>query len=206
MSRAYRAAVFDLGAVLIDWNPRHLYRKLFDDEPAMERFLSEIYTLEWNAQMDAGRPFAEAIEELILHHPSEADLIRAVRERWAEMLHGPFDEVVAIVRELRSAGVPVYALSNWSAETFPLARECCPFLEELDGILISGEVGLIKPDPQIFRVFLERFELKPADIVFVDDSQANVDAARALGIESVRFESAEQTRRELKRLGFPLSV
>jgi 2-haloacid dehalogenase len=201
----FRAAVFDLGAVLIDWNPRHLYRKLFDDEPAMERFLADVYTLEWNAQMDAGRPFADAVAELIVCHPSQADLIRAVRERWGEMLRGCFDDVVAIVRELRAAGVPVYALSNWSAETFPIARQCCPFLDELDGVLISGQVGIVKPDREIFRIFLQRFGLEPGEIVFIDDSQANVDAARTLGIESIRFENAEQTRRELIERGFPLA-
>jgi 2-haloacid dehalogenase len=200
-----RVAVFDVGAVLIDWDPRHLYRRLFDDEAAMERFLAEVCTPEWNSRLDAGRPFAEAVEELADRYPDQADLIRAYRERWVEMLGGEIEGTASIVRELRAAGVPVYALSNWSAETYPLTRALYPFLDELDGIVISGEAGIGKPDPAIFRLFLERFGLEPGRIVFIDDSPNNVAAARALGIDAIRFEDAGQTRRDLVRLGFPLS-
>jgi 2-haloacid dehalogenase len=199
-----RIVVFDVGAVLIDWNPRHLYRRLFDDEAAMERFLAEVCTPEWNSRLDAGRPFAEAVEELAERHPDQADLVRAYRERWVEMLGGEIEGTVSIVRELRAAGVPVYALSNWSAETYPVTRPLFPFLDELDGIFISGEAGVGKPDPAIFRLFLERFGLEPGQIVFIDDSPANVAAAQRLGIEAIRFEDAGQTRRDLVRLGFPL--
>jgi len=201
----FRAVVFDVGAVLIDWNPRHLYRNLFDDETAMERFLAEVCTPEWNARLDAGHPFAEAIEELTTRHPAQAPLIRAYRERWVEMLGGEIEGSVAIVRELRAAGVPVYALSNWSAETYPLTRPLFPFLDQLDGILISGEVGATKPDPAIFHRFLQRFGLDRGEIVFIDDSPANVAAATELGIESIRFQSAAQARRELIRLGLPIA-
>jgi len=201
----YRAVVFDVGAVLIDWDPRHLYRRLFDDEAAMERFLAEVCTPEWNSRLDAGRPFAEAVEELAERHPDQADLIRAYRERWVEMLGGEIEGTVSIVRELRAAGVPVYALSNWSAETYPLTQPLYPFLDELDGIFISGEAGVGKPDPTIFRLFLERFGLEPGRIVFIDDSPNNVATARTLGIEAIRFEDAGQTRRDLVRLGFSLS-
>jgi 2-haloacid dehalogenase len=200
-----RVAVFDVGAVLIDWDPRHLYRRLFDDEAAMERFLAEVCTPEWNSRLDAGRPFAEAVEELADRYPDQADLIRAYRERWVEMLGGEIEGTASIVRELRAAGVPVYALSNWSAETYPLTRALYPFLDELDGIVISGEAGIGKPDPAIFRLFLERFGLEPGRIVFIDDSPNNVAAAQALGIDAIRFEDAGQTRRDLVRLGFPLS-
>jgi 2-haloacid dehalogenase len=200
-----RAVVFDVGAVLIDWNPRYLYRQLFDDEAAMERFLARVCTPEWNARLDAGRPFAEAVEELAAQHPRQADLIRAYRDRWVEMLGGEIEGTVAIVRELHAAGVPVYALSNWSAETYPLTRPLYPFIDELDGILISGQVGVAKPDPAIYRRFLERFGLDPGDMVFVDDSAANVATARSLGIQSIRFEDSAQTRRDLVRLGFPLA-
>ena len=203
MTARLRAVVFDVGAVLIDWNPRHLYRRLFDDDAEMERFLAEVCTPEWNAALDAGRPFAEAIEEMVARHQAQAGLIRAYRERWVEMLGGPIEGTASIIRELRAAGVRVFALSNWSAETYPLTRPLYPVLDELDGILISGEAGVAKPDPAIYRLFLERFGLEPAEIVFVDDSAANVAAARALGIESIRFEDAAQARRELIRLGFP---
>jgi 2-haloacid dehalogenase len=200
-----RVVVFDVGAVLVDWNPRHLYRRLFDDEVDMERFLAEVCTPEWNSRLDAGRPFAEAVEELAERYPDQADLIRAYRERWVEMLGGEIEGTVSIVRELRAAGVPVYALSNWSAETYPLTRPLYPFLDELDGVFISGGVGVGKPDPAIFRLFLERFGLEPGRIVFIDDSPANVATAQALGIDTIHFEDAPQTRRALARLGFPLS-
>jgi len=200
-----RAAVFDLGAVLIDWDPRHLYRTLFGgDAAAMERFLSEVCNPEWNARIDAGRPFAEAVEELASKHPDRAHLIHAYRERWGEMLGGVFEGTLSIVRELRGAGVPVYALSNWSAETFALTRSRFPFLDELEGIVISGDVGVGKPDPTIFRHFMARFGLEADEIAFVDDSPANVATARGLGIEAIRFEDAAQVRRDLRQLGFPL--
>jgi 2-haloacid dehalogenase len=205
-STRLRAVVFDLGAVLIDWNPRHLYRTLFGgDEAAMEHFLSEVCNPEWNVRIDAGRPFAEAVEELASRHPDRAHLIHAYRERWGEMLGGVLEGTLAVVRELRGAGVPVYALSNWSAETFALTRSRFPFLDELEGIVISGDVGVGKPDPAIFRHFMARFGLQADEIAFVDDSPANVAAARGLGIEAIRFENAEQVRRDLRRLGFPLA-
>ncbi len=205
-STRLRAVVFDLGGVLIDWNPRHLYRTLFGgNEAAMEDFLSEVCNPEWNARIDAGRPFAEAVEELASRHPDRAYLIHAYRERWGEMLGGVFEGTLAVVRELRGAGVPVYALSNWSAETFALTRSRFPFLDELEGIVISGDVGVGKPDPAIFRNFMARFGLQADEIAFVDDSPANVAAARGLGIEAIHFENAEQVRRDLRRLGFPLA-
>ena len=205
MPTRLRVVVFDLGAVLIDWDPRHLYRTLFNgDEAAMERFLAAVCTPEWNARLDAGRPFAEAVEELAGRHPNRARLIHAYRERWGEMLGGVFEGTLAILRELRRAGVPVYALSNWSAEMFALTRRRFPFLDELEGIVISGDVGVSKPDPAIFRHFLDRFGLQADEIAFVDDSPANVAAARGLGIEAIRFEDAAQVRRDLRRLGFPL--
>jgi len=133
------AVVFDLGGVLIDWNPRHLYRKLFGaDEAAMERFLAEICSPAWNARLDAGLPLAQGVAELVAAHPDQADLITAYHLRWGEMLGAPSEGTVAILRELRRAGLPTYALSNWSDETFPMTRARYPFLDEMDGILISG--------------------------------------------------------------------
>ena len=205
MPARLRAVVFDLGGVLIDWNPRHLYRTLFGgDDAAMERFLADVCTPEWNARIDAGRPFAEAVEELANQHPNRAPLIHAYRERWGEMLGGVFEGTLSVVRELRGAGVPVYALSNWSAETFTLTRSRFPFLDELEGIVISGDVGVGKPDPTIFRHFMARFGLEADEIAFVDDSPANVATARELGIEAIRFEDSAQVRRDLRQLGFPL--
>jgi 2-haloacid dehalogenase len=193
--------VFDLGGVLIDWNPRYLYRTLFDDEAEMEAFLAEVTTQEWNAKQDAGRGWSEAVEELATLHPARRELIEAYWRRWPETLGDAIEGTVEILRELHDGGVRVYALSNWSAETFPLARPRFPFLEWFDGILISGEVKLAKPDPRIFAALLERFGLEPGSTVFVDDSAANVRAAADAGLIPIHFTDPQQLRDELSALG-----
>jgi 2-haloacid dehalogenase len=195
------AVVFDLGGVLIDWNPRYLYRTLFDDEAEMEAFLSEVTTQEWNAQQDAGRPWSEAVEALVALHPGRRELIEAYWHRWPETLGGPIEGTVEILAELRARGVRTYALSNWSAETFPLARPRFPFLEWFDGILISGEAKLVKPDPQIFAHLLAKFELQPGSTVFIDDSAANVRAAEEAGLIAIQFADPPRLREHLSRLG-----
>jgi 2-haloacid dehalogenase len=192
-----KAVVFDLGGVLIDWDPRYLYRKLLADEAAVEEFLATVCTPEWNAEQDRGRPFAEGIAELVERHPAHGAAITAYHERWPEMLGGEVPGSVEVLAELRGAGVPLYALTNWSAETFGVARERFGFLEWFEGVLVSGEERLIKPDPRIFRLLLDRFGLDPASTVFVDDSEANVAAARELGLDAVRFTGPERLRREL---------
>ena len=198
------AVAFDLGGVLIDWNPRYLYRTLFSDEEAMETFLAEVVSPDWNTTLDAGRPWAEAIATLSAEHPDQRELIEAFYSRWDEMLGGAFDDVVAILAELRAAGVPTYALSNWSADTYAVARRRYEFLEWFDGVVISGDVGAAKPDPRIFRHLVDRFGLDPATTVFVDDLEPNVAAARELGFVAIRFESAADLRRRLVDLGLPL--
>jgi len=195
------AVVFDLGGVLIDWNPRYLYRKLFDDETAMETFLADVVSPEWNGQQDSGRTWAEAVDVLSREHPEQRDLIAAYWHRWQETLGDAIAPTVAILEELREAGVRLYALSNWSAETFPVARPRYPFLEWFDGIVISGEEKVAKPDPVIFRHLLDRYRLDPATTVFIDDSEANVRAAAAEGITSLRFVDAATLREDLRRLG-----
>ena len=195
------AVVFDLGGVLIDWNPRYLYRKLFDDETAMETFLADVVSPEWNGQQDSGRTWAEAVEVLSREHPEQRDLIAAYWHRWQETLGDAIAPTVAILEELREAGVRLYALSNWSAETFPVARPRYPFLEWFDGIVISGEEKVAKPDPVIFRHLLDRYGLDPATTVFIDDSEANVRAAAAEGMTSLRFVDAATLREDLRRLG-----
>lgn len=207
MSAHITSVVFDLGGVLIDWNPRHLYRKLFGaDEAAMERFLAEVCTPDWNSRFDAGRPLAEGVAELVAVHPEQAELISAYQQRWPEMLGGAFEGTVAILGELRRAGLRTYALSNWSAETFQVTRPLYPFLEEMDGILVSGEVKLGKPDPAIFREFLRRFDLAPQNTVYIDDWDRNVTVATALGMIAVRFVDAVLLRSELRSLGLPLGA
>ena len=207
MATEITAVVFDLGGVLIDWNPRHLYRKLFGaDEAGMERFLTEVCGPEWNAALDAGRPLADAVAELAAAHPGEAELIAAYGSRWHEMLGGAFEDTVAILLELRRAGLRTYALSNLSAETFPATRPLYPFLAGMDGILLSGEVKVGKPDPAIFRIFLERFALTPRNTVYIDDNPPNVAQAALLGMVALHFAGAAQLRSDLRGLGLPLAA
>jgi 2-haloacid dehalogenase len=192
-----KAVVFDLGGVLIDWNPRYLYRKLLADEAAVEQFLATVCTPEWNAEQDRGRPFAEGVAELVERHPAHAAAIAAYAERWHEMLGGDIGGTVELLAELRAAGMPLYALTNWSAETFVVARERFGFLSWFDGVLVSGEERMIKPDPAFFQLLLDRFGLAPEATFYVDDSGPNVAAARRLGIDAVRFTDPGQLRREL---------
>jgi|SRR5271166_1345377 len=196
-------AVFDLGGVLIDWNPRHLYHKLFSgDDAAMEHFLANVCTSSWNLQQDAGRPFAEGCASLKRQHPSHSQLIDAWFERQEEMLAGPISGTVDILAELRGRGVPLYALSNWSAETFPIAQKRFDFLQWFRGILLSGEVRLVKPDPRIFELFFETFAVAPAQAIYVDDLPRNVEAAATLGMHGILFSDPAALRRELINLGF----
>ena len=195
-------AVFDLGGVLIDWNPRYLYRKLFDgDDTAMEYFLANICTSNWNVQQDAGRTLAEGCAILKKAHPAYARYIDAWMERYEEMLAGPIQGTVDLLAELRSRQVPIYALSNWSAETFPAAKRRFDFLKWFNGTLLSGNVRLIKPDPRIFSLFFETNSVDPAQAVYIDDLQPNVDAANALGMHGIRFTDPAALRSELKQVG-----
>jgi 2-haloacid dehalogenase len=194
--------VFDLGGVLLQWDPRHLYRKLFaGDEAAMEAFLGNVCTEEWNERQDAGRSFADAVAELLPAHADKAHLIHAFGRRFDEMIPGAIEDTVDLVRELKRTGVPVYALTNWSAETFPSQRRRFDFLAEFDGIVVSGEEGVIKPDPRIFRILLERYAIPPEAAVFIDDDPANALAATALGMHGIHFRSPDRLRRELQALG-----
>lgn len=197
------AAVFDLGGVVIDWDPRHLYRDVFaGDEGAMEEFLATVCTTDWNAEQDLGRPFAEGIAALSAEHPDQADLIELYWTRWGEMLDGPIPGTGAVLRELRASGIPLYALTNWSAETFPLAQQRFECLELFDGIVVSGREGMAKPDPGIFGVLCERYELKASECLFVDDSATNVKAAETFGFSHcVLFTTADDLRRRLPALG-----
>jgi len=203
MPEAQRSiVVFDLGGVLIDWDPRHLYRKLFSgDDAAMEHFLATVCTHEWHRHHDAGRPMAETTRLLIEQHPDKAELIDAFRLRAGEMIGGAIGGTVEILGELHRAEVPLYALSNWPAETFPLARERFDFLDRFAGILISGDVAVIKPDPHIFALLAERFAIDPQHAVFIDDVEANTAAADRLGFHAIRFTGAAALRQELAALG-----
>lgn len=196
-------AVFDLGGVLIDWNPRYLYRKLFaGDDAAMEYFLANVCSPSWNSQQDAGRSFAEACATLKLDHPACTEMIDAWFQRNGEMSAGPISGTVEILAALRARGVPLYALSNWSAETFPTALKRFEFLHWFDGILLSGEVRLLKPDPRIYHHFFETFPVNPAQAIFIDDMPQNVEAATALGMHGILFTDPPALRDELITIGW----
>jgi 2-haloacid dehalogenase len=192
--------VFDLGGVLIDWNPRHLYRELFGgDDQAMEDFLANVCTSAWNLRQDAGRSIAEA--EAIARHPAKAALIRAYYAGFDRMLKGPIDASVAVLEELHARATPLYALTNWSAETFPHARRRFPFLARFRAIIVSGEIKLIKPDAAIFRHLLATQGLEARDCLFIDDAPYNVEGARAAGLDAVHFRSPEGLRADLVARG-----
>jgi 2-haloacid dehalogenase len=195
------AVVFDLGGVLIEWDPRHLYRQLFDDPDEMESFLAEVTTAEWNGHQDAGRPSAEAVELLVAEHPERRERIEAFHRRWPEMLAGEIPDTVSVLAELRATGVRLVALSNWSAETFPIAGKRFDFLAWFEGIVISGDVGVNKPDRRIFEHLIAQFCIEPAHALFIDDSPANVEAASALGFVAIQFIDAIALRLDLVRLG-----
>jgi len=194
--------IFDLGGVLIDWDPRHLYRKLFaDDEAAMELFLATVCTHEWNRCQDAGRSFAEGARLLKAEHPDQAELIDAYGIRFDEMIAGPIGGSIAILAELRERGKRLFGLTNWSAETYPVALQRFEFLRWFRGVLVSGEIGLIKPDPRIFGLLIERFGIDPQRAVYVDDVEANIAAAEPFGIHAIHFTTPARLREELVALG-----
>lgn len=189
------AVVFDLGGVLIDWNPEYLYRDLIPDRTERVAFLESVCTAEWNHSMDAGRSVPDAVAALARKHPDKTDLINAWWERWPEMLGGHHAEVLDTARLLSDGGVTLYALTNWAAETWPHAVERFPFLTTLfDGVLVSGKEGLAKPDPAIFRLLLNRYELDQRRTAFVDDSMANIEAAFELGFLTHYYTGPEELR------------
>lgn len=199
-----KAIVFDFGGVLFDWNPHYLYRKYFNDAEAVERFLSTIGFAEWNAQQDRGRPFAQAVAELSAQFPEHADLIRAYDERWIESLGGAIQPTVDILRSLKEAGYPLYALSNWSAEKYQLVRARYEFLSWFQDIVISGAVKIAKPDPRIFELLLGKIKQPAENCLLIDDSVDNIKVARGLGFATIRLESPEQLRMELVQIGLLL--
>ena len=196
-----KSIVFDIGGVLIDWNPRHLYRKVFDSEEEMEWFLSNICTYEWNVRQDGGRPFSVATAELTAQYPEYSDKIAMYYGRWEEMLGGEVKDTVELFHELKTAGMPLYALTNWSHEAFPVAYSRYAFLKEFNGIVVSGEEKLLKPDHAIYRLLIKRYGINPAESVYIDDNRDNALAAGELGFHAIHYTSAGQLRNELRLLG-----
>lgn len=193
--------IFDLGAVLIDWNQRHLYRKIFKKEEEMEWFLANVCTGEWNEEQDAGRPFEEAVKIQTQLFPQYAKEIEAFWKRWPEMMAGPIDGTVKIFEVLKKSNqYKFYALTNWSAETFPIALERFEFFKWFDGIVVSGEEKTRKPFTEFYHRLLERYKINPLEALFIDDNIRNVEAAQKLGINAIQFHHPDQLKSELQNL------
>mgnify|MGYP002380177760 FL=1 len=196
-----RAVVWDVGHVLYDWDPRYLYRKLIDDPERLDWFLSNVVTREWHFQHDAGRPFAETSAELIGRFPAEAALIRLYGPRWLETLPGPIPGTHALVERLAAAGVPQFAITNFSAEFWESFQPTAPVLRHFRDIVVSGRERLLKPDPAIFHLALQRFGLGCGEALFIDDNAANVEAAAASGLLPHLFRSADSLAQALDAVG-----
>lgn len=191
--------IFDLGGVLIDWNPDYMYKKLIENETERKFFLDHICTMDWNEEQDGGRSIAEANQSLIDVYPEKRHLILAFYERWEEMLSGPIEGTVEIFRLLKDKNkYRFYALTNWSSETFPRALELFDFLHWFDGRIVSGEEKTRKPFKEIYDLTLSRFNLIPAETIFIDDNARNIKAAEACGISSIHFKNPELLLETLK--------
>ena len=193
--------IFDLGGVLIDWNPDYVFKEVFKDDEKLAWFYREICTMDWNENQDAGYPLAKATEERVALFPQYEDLIRMYYGRWEEMLGDAIQGTVELLKQcVDSPALKVVALTNWSAETFPVALKKFAFLHWFEGIVVSGEEMTRKPFPDIYQITLKRFDLKPEESLFIDDNKRNIEAAKALGIQSIHFSSPQQLEKELKQL------
>jgi 2-haloacid dehalogenase len=193
--------IFDLGNVLIDWNPNYLYDKIFPEKEKRDHFLSNICTPEWHARQDAGRPVMEATKELVAKHPEWEKEITAFYSRWNEMFGGVIQGSVDILAELKNTNLKLYALTNWSAELFQHALAEYDFLHWFDGRVVSGEEGINKPEPEVYQRLLQRFSVDPASALFIDDKDYNVRAAEELGMKGIVFTSPGSLKNELEQLG-----
>jgi len=201
MTTQIKAIIFDFGNVLLEWDPRHVYQRYFPDDPnAMELFLEEVDFMNWNLQQDKGRPFAEGVAILSKKFPHRTELIQAYQDHWVDSVGGSIAGTVHILKQLKERGYALYGLSNWSAETFPHARRKYDFLGLLDDIVISGEVGHVKPDPAIFRIMLEKIGRPAQECLFIDDSLTNISQAQKMGFVTIHFQSPQQLETSLREL------
>lgn len=192
--------IFDFGGVLLDWNPRYLYKSYFNNDEEMEHFLADICNGEWNIKQDAGRPFAEAVKELQAKFPEYAEVIQMYDDDWEKMLKCELPESIDLLKELKSMGYGIYGLTNWSAEKIGYAFANYSFFSLFDGIVVSGVEKVVKPDRKIYEILLERYSLKPGECVFIDDNQDNVDMAKVLGINAIRFDNIGNVKEHLETL------
>jgi 2-haloacid dehalogenase len=195
-----KQVVFDFGGVLVDWNPRHLYKTVFSDEAAMEHFLENICTEDWNLEQDRGRPLAEGTRLLQEKYPAYHNLIEMFYGQWEKMLLGDIPGNVAALYSIKEK-YPVYGLTNWSAETFPVALERFPFFGVFDGIVVSGEEKMIKPDRQFFQLLLDRYNITAPHTLFIDDNPKNIKAADAMGFTTIHIQEQTNLLKELRKIG-----
>ncbi|MGB2245599.1 MAG: HAD family hydrolase [Flavobacteriaceae bacterium] len=199
--KKYKNIIFDLGGVLIDWNPDYVYKEVFKDEKKMAWFYREICTMDWNENQDAGYPLAKATEERVALFPQYESWIRMYYGRWEEMLGDQINASVSLLQQcIAVSDLKVLALTNWSAETFPKALEKFDFLQWFDGIVVSGDEKTRKPFPEIYQTTLNRYQLKAKETVFIDDNLRNVKAAQGMGIHGIHFLSPKQLKKDLVEL------
>jgi len=202
MTHNIKAIIFDYGNVLVEWNPRFVYQGFFPDDPkGMEAFLEEVSFMDWNALQDKGRSFADGVAELSRQFPQHAQLIQAYHDHWIDSIGEIYWATVDIMRELKQKGFGIYGLSNWSAETFPHIRNKYNFFELFDDMVISGEVGHVKPQAEIFNILLEKIGRPANDCLFIDDSLPNIQQANTMGFKTVHFTSPGQLQQELTEMG-----
>lgn len=199
--RTIDVVVLDIGGVLLDWSPDYLYADLIPDEQARTHFLTKVTTPAWNHKQDEGRPWAEAVAELTSLHPEHAEWIEAYDKGWLKMVKGVFDDTAAVLTQIQALGIPTYALTNFSAEKWEVAKEAFPVLEIFDGEVVSGVEQTVKPGEKIFRILLDRYSLDPARTFYTDDMQHNVDGARTVGLDAELFTGASTLRDQLRIRG-----
>lgn len=205
MTNKIDTVVFDLGGVLIDWDPRKVYRQIFDTEEEIDWFFENICTMDWNEEQDAGRSLFEATNMKILEHPQWAEHIKAYYGRWEEMLGDAIEDTLKVLNDLR--GIPnlrLIALTNWSAETFPIALDKFEFLQWFEGIVVSGTENTRKPFPDIYQIVFDRYNVDPASALFIDDNLRNVQASESLGMQAIHFKRNKSLKKKLRNLGLEI--